>query len=248
MTVPKTSSDAEAFWNRVYAGRTIAVTDDDRPVIETAHATFGDLNGRRLLDVGCGNGSSSIFFAERGACVTALDTSQTGITALRRYCDEHGVTGVEPLCASAFDIADLGPFDFIYGAMILHHLEPFPDFVEVLRRALKPEGKAFFYENSAMSGLLIWCRERLVGRFGIPKHGDDEETPLTPGEVSALRKRFHVEVFYPEFFFVRLVSMYLLKGRFDAQVRALDRALFRVKPLRRYSYRQCLKLSEGPGD
>ena len=36
---------------------------------------MGDLRGRRLLDIGCGLGESSVFFALQGAQVTATDLS-----------------------------------------------------------------------------------------------------------------------------------------------------------------------------
>jgi len=58
-------------------------------------------------------------------------------------------------------------------------------------------GRAFFYENSAMSSLLVWFRQHVVGRWWVPKCGDEEEFPLTPGEVDMLRRAFAVRVAYP---------------------------------------------------
>jgi hypothetical protein len=37
------------------------------------------------------------------------------------------------------------------------------EFAVALRTALRPEGKAFFYENSAMSPMLMWARRHVVG-------------------------------------------------------------------------------------
>jgi hypothetical protein len=47
----------------------------------------------------------------------------------------------------------------------------------------------------------------------VPKHSDDEEFPLTPGEIKTLSEYFRVEVRYPELVFLRLISTYLLHGR-----------------------------------
>jgi 2-polyprenyl-3-methyl-5-hydroxy-6-metoxy-1,4-benzoquinol methylase len=49
----------------------------------------------------------------------------------------------------AMKLQGLGSFDFVLGAIILHHLEPFSAFCSALKAALKPGGKAFFYENNA---------------------------------------------------------------------------------------------------
>src|SRR6266481_4106050 len=37
---------------------------------------FGDLQGKRVLDIGCGQGDTSVFFALGGAEVHALDVSE----------------------------------------------------------------------------------------------------------------------------------------------------------------------------
>lgn len=94
-------------------------------------------------------------------------------------------------------IGEFGAFDFVYGAMILHHIEPFPEFARPLRSAVAPDGRAFFYENSAMNRVLVWFRTHVGGKLWVPKRGDDEEFPLTPGEVDTLREHFKVRVEYP---------------------------------------------------
>ena len=63
-----------------------------------------------------------------------------------------------------------------------------------LRRTLKPNGKAFFYENNAASDLLIWFRNNLVGKLGVPKYGDKDESPLAPQEIDLLRRSFSVRI------------------------------------------------------
>jgi hypothetical protein len=110
------------------------------------------------------------------------------------------------------NISSLGQFDAVFGSMILHHIEPFSQFAGILFQTLTPGGKAFFWENNAHSRLLVWWRENLVGRFGIPKHGDQDEFPLTPDELDELQARFQVRVEYPELFLFRLISIYLLRG------------------------------------
>jgi len=243
---------AVEFWNRQFSqrrdtppptGAAPASTAGPAAPYERALGFFGDVSGRTVVDLGCGDGEASRYFAARGARVHAVDTSDVAIDQLTRWCREHDVDAIEPHLLSALEIDRLAPQDLVYGSMILHHLEPFDEFVGALRRTLAPDGRAFFSENNGASRTMLWFREHVVGRFGVPKYGDDDEFPLTPDEVDALRRRFTVEQSFPEFLYVELASTYLLRGRLQAPARRVDQLLHRCEPLRRYGYRQELRLS-----
>lgn len=241
--VQKVQRQTEAFWNTIYANNRTRIPNETDPMLSGAIAYFGDVRDARVLDLGCGDGRSSLFFARRGANVTAIDISAVAIQNLTQFCQQQDIQNITPLHCSALEIAQLGPFDFVFGNMILHHLEPFETFAQVLQAAMAPDGKAYFRENSAFSDVLIWFRENLVGKFGIPKGGDDEEFPLMPQEIAQLRRYFQVDVVYPELLFFRLASQYLLKGHLHSLMSKLDAYLFQFPSLRKYSYRQNLFLS-----
>jgi hypothetical protein len=42
-------------------------------------------------------------------------------------------------------------------------------------------GRGFFWENNARIKSMIWFRQNIVGKLWVPKFGDSEEFPLTPG-------------------------------------------------------------------
>jgi 2-polyprenyl-3-methyl-5-hydroxy-6-metoxy-1,4-benzoquinol methylase len=213
------------------------------PQLEHALAHFGSVKGRTVVDLGCGRGEASIFFARLGARVLAVDTSGVAIENLERWCADRPKLDVTGHVLSAMDLDQLGPQDLVYGSLILHHLEPFEEFARVLRRTVRPGGKAFFYENNAASRTLVWFRRNVVGRLWIPKHGDEDEFPLTPDEVDELRRHFTVEQDFPELLYFELASAYLTSNRLKGPSRRLDQALHRYEPIRRRSYRQELKLS-----
>lgn len=235
---------AREFWDRIFTEHpTLPVSEEDQRALAAAANHFGSLAGKDILDIGCGVGGSSLFFAERGARVTSIDTSGVAVANLEKFCRDNRIETIRAVQLSALEIGSLGRFDFVFGSMVLHHIEPFADFVAALRAAVRPGGKAFFYENSAMSSFLIWFRQHVVGRWWVPKCGDEEEFPLTPGEVDVLRHAFAVRVAYPEMMFFRLASWYLLKGRLIGAFSLLDRIAYRIPWLRAYSYRQYLYLS-----
>ncbi len=230
------------FWDDVYSNT--SAYRSVRAEVHAAHEYFGDLTGKTLVDIGCGPGPATLAFAGMGAGnVIALDVAQKTISELKTYCAEQNIANVTPMCISAINIEDIGPVDFVFGSMILHHLEPFAKFVSGLDRILKPGGRAFFYENNAASRLLVWFRQNLVGKLWVPKHGDAEEFPLTPQEVDILRRYFTVEIEYPEMYFWRLIAIYILRGRLRDEFTTIDNFFYRHKLLLRYSYRQYLRIS-----
>lgn len=241
-------TDVQEFWDAIFARGTeagysrVAMPDPSDPIVPAALAHFGDLEGRTVLDLGCGRGAMSLLFASMGAQVTSVDLSEAAIQNLDQYCREHGIANIRAVQASAMEIDTLGPVDFVFGSMILHHIEPFARFVPVLRRAVSPGGRAFFFENNARNRLMIWFRENMVGRYGIPKFGDPEEFPLTPGEVELLRRDFEVRVEHPEIWMFRLFSDYFFRGKLREPLTRFDRWLYRFPPLRRHSYVQYLYL------
>jgi SAM-dependent methyltransferase len=235
--------NVENFWNEIYEENPTQAPDENDPILLAALEHFGNnIEGARLLDLGCGNGSSSLFFAEKGANVTAVDISEVAVQSLSQLCIKSGIENITPIKCSAFSIVEQGSFDLVFGSMILHHLEPFADFSETLKESMDLGGKAFFYENNALSNLLIWFRTNLVGKYGIPKYGDDDEFPLTPAEIEILKKNFTVEIIYPKLVFFGLVSVYLLRGKFHSPLQNLDNYLSRFPFLKKYSYLQYVLL------
>ena len=85
---------------------------------------LGNIKGKRLLDVGCGLGEASVYFAMLGADVTSSDLSQGMLDATTRLAQINGVS-VKQHVASAEDM-QLPPdakFDFIYSGNLLHHVD-----------------------------------------------------------------------------------------------------------------------------
>jgi len=241
------TSPASQFWDDIFsqdrAYSRVEFPDDNDPVLTRALLHFGDVNDKTLIDIGCGRGATSLYFARRGANVISVDLSEIAITNLRLYCQEHGINNITPVHAAAQDISKLARADFIFGSMILHHIEPFSQFARTLRQTLDPNGRAFFWENNARSKMMIWFRQNIVGKLWVPKYGDDEEFPLTVREVDELRKCFNVSIENPELLMFRLVSEYLLRGHLMWPFRMLDAAFYHLPMIRKFSYRQYVILS-----
>ena len=55
------------FWNRLYSEQDVAARAKKKSrSLDDAVDYFGDLRGRTLIDLGCGDGTASLHFASRG--------------------------------------------------------------------------------------------------------------------------------------------------------------------------------------
>jgi len=90
-----------------------------------------DLEGRTLLDAGCGTGALAVEAARRGAHVTAVDLSPTLIELAReRLPAELGTGRIDFRVGDMFD-ESLGRFDHVVAMDSLIHYDA-PDIVRVL--------------------------------------------------------------------------------------------------------------------
>lgn len=250
-------AETRQHWNGVWDDRS-PETIDPRTFADRSGSThrhfvsrLDDVEGEDVLELGSGPGHLAVYLAQKGARVTAIDVSPEAVETARKNALHNDVAAdVTVRQGNALDIGRLsGPFDRVTGRFVLHHVEPFEDLVDALDAVLAPDGRGVFLENSARSDLLMWCRRHLAGRFGIPKYGDEDEHPLSPREVKALRRSFDVQVHVPELVFFKMMIPYVLGPTRSPDVlanglRTLDDVLHRWVPaLRRYSYRQVIEIA-----
>jgi 2-polyprenyl-3-methyl-5-hydroxy-6-metoxy-1,4-benzoquinol methylase len=123
------------------------------PEMRHLRQALGDLRGKELLDVGCGLGEASVYFALEGARVTATDLSPGMCAATRRLAEVNGVT-LATHVAAAEDLR-LGDrqFDIVYTGNTLHHV----DIDATLRRLLphlRPDGVFASWDPVAYNPLI----------------------------------------------------------------------------------------------
>lgn len=126
-------------------------------------AQLGDLNGKRVLELGSGAGEGAVYFALQGADVVATDLSPGMLDVVRRVADRHGVA-VQTRVASADDLSQFeeGSFDVVYAANLLHHVDIAPCLDEV-RRVLRPGGVAAFWDPVAHNPVINIYRRMAMG-------------------------------------------------------------------------------------
>jgi 2-polyprenyl-6-hydroxyphenyl methylase/3-demethylubiquinone-9 3-methyltransferase len=88
-------------------------------VLDVLEAAARDGASRRLLDLGCGNGSATAFLAEKDFAVVGVDPSEQGIAiAQSRHPD---LTFVQASCYEDLS-ARFGRFPFVVSMEVIEHL------------------------------------------------------------------------------------------------------------------------------
>lgn len=123
----------------------------------------------RLLEVGAGCGTESLWFALRGAAVLAVDIKEErlDVARARQSLVEQGLgrpLDLEFKSGSLFDLRDAGRFDLVWMEQAFHHIEPREQLYDTVARLLKPGGHVVVSEANAWNPLL---QVMLLRRRGI---------------------------------------------------------------------------------
>lgn len=250
-------ASAQEFWETAFT------KERELPTIDKSFATrgsitqqsfykiIGDVKDKEVLEVGCGTGKLSVYLAAMGAHVTSTDFTQNALENTQALATHNGVA--HRITLQQLDGLELGAlnkkYDMIVGRFVLHHIEPFDQFVEVLHEVLKPEGRGVFMENNARNPFLMFARKNLAGKLGIPRYGDDEEYPLEQQEIEMIQRKFSKVVqHFPDLVFFKKLSTYIFRHKrlfspFMNMNRWLDASLYTHVPgSRKYSYLQIVEM------
>ena len=133
------SSWEEAYRNRPTAGYGEIREDSD---LDPLFEVFGEDRGKRILDLGCGDGRHLVFLAKRGFTMYGLDYAPTALRLRREWLSKEGLDA-DLKCADMSSIPWRdGHFDAVIATMVMDHnsLEEIRATLGEVFRVLKPGG------------------------------------------------------------------------------------------------------------
>ncbi|HLO52325.1 MAG TPA: class I SAM-dependent methyltransferase [Kamptonema sp.] len=158
---------------------------------------LGDITGKKLLDLGCGAGENSVYFAKKGALCVATDYSPGMVEVALKLAEKNGVK-IEGCTANAMELEfPDNTFDIIYASNLLHHLPEPKIAIREMHRVLKPGGKACFWEPLKHNPVINVYRQMAT------KVRTEDETPL---DINIMKfvKSLYLDVAYDTFWLATL--------------------------------------------
>lgn len=147
------------------------------------------LAGKRVLDIGCGDGRETVLLALLGANVTGIDISPEAIEVAKERAAVNGVPDRCEFACQPLESADFGDqrFDIIWCDAFLHHV--IPDMEPILLRMrewLTPGGEVVITEPVSLSAGFRRARLALLP----PPDATPDERPLEPAELAIMQRAF----------------------------------------------------------
>lgn len=157
---------------------------ENRFILKLIEREIGPLKGLRVLDVGCGLGESSVYFALRGADVTASDISPGMVRTTEDLARAHGVSvrGVVG-AAEGLGVED-GAFDVVYIGNLIHHVTDKHAMWRQVAAALRPGGLFVSWDPLRYNPAIN------VYRSMATKVRTDDEFPLGFGDLRIAGEHF----------------------------------------------------------
>jgi 2-polyprenyl-3-methyl-5-hydroxy-6-metoxy-1,4-benzoquinol methylase len=132
------------------------------PEMRYIRKILGDLKDRTLLDVGCGLGEASVYFALNGAEVTATDISAGMCDVAQRLAVANGVKiKTHVSAAEELGLGADAKFDIIYTGNTLHHVDILSS-LPLLLKHLKPDGIFVSWDPVAYNPAINYYRRNAM--------------------------------------------------------------------------------------
>jgi SAM-dependent methyltransferase len=172
------------------------------PELRYIHQRLGDLRGKRVLDIGSGLGETCVYFALRGAQVTALDISARMLDLTAALAKRYQVSlRTHHADLNSLRLAPSERYDIIHAANVLHHVDLDRAVPEMLAH-LEPQGTFVSWDPLAYNPVI-----NLYRRIATQVRTEDEH-PLRRRDVQSITRLFRrVET---RWYWLSTLSIFLL--------------------------------------
>lgn len=155
------------------------------PEMRQITKSLGNLHGKSLLDIGCGLGEASVYFAIKGATVTASDISG-GMLEVTQKLATHNKVNLKTHKSTAEDLnfKNGETFDIVYVGNLFHHVEIEPTILNI-KKVMKPNSTLVSWDPLAYNPLIN------IYRWIATDVRTEDEHPFKASDIKLFKKHFN---------------------------------------------------------
>ena len=178
--IARFSAMADIWWDR---NGEFKALHDINPVRLAYVRDRAVLDGKKVLDVGCGGGLLSEPLAQSGGRVTGIDMAAASLAVARTHMQANGLT-IDYRQTTAENLAteESGRFDVVVCMELLEHVPRPASIIAACSRLVRPGGQVFFatVNRTWLSWLLVIVAAEYI--IGIVRKGTHEYRKLVKPE------------------------------------------------------------------
>lgn len=156
----------------------------------------GGVEGKKILDIGCGGGILCEALAQRGAIVTGIDMAEMSLKVAKMHLYESDLKiDYQMSTAEEFAIGHSAEFDIVTCLEMLEHVPDPGSVVAAANQLMKPDGQAFFStinRNPKSFALAIVGAEYILNM--VPKGTHEYKSFIKPSELASAARANQLEV------------------------------------------------------
>ena len=193
-------------WNRIFKKHGLVFIKPQKEIPKIAKI-FKEKKVKKVLDLGCGSGRHTVYFAQKGFDVYGFDIAEEGVKLARKWLKKEGFK-------AKFKIGSIYKklpykdnfFDAIVSTQVIHHgkIQDIRKAIKEIKRILRPGGLIFITVRKRK--LKRWPKGKIIKRWGSYKQesrykiiGSRTYIPLDGGEKGLIHYLFNKELIRKEF-------------------------------------------------
>lgn len=174
-------------WNRVsaryQARQQIATTDihyGPWAPGERQLQLLGEVQGQRVLELGCGGGQCCLALAKRGALAVGIDLSDEQIAFARTLAAQEKVQ-VTFICGSATDLVGVqsNNWDLVFSVYTFPYIDDMPRCLAECYRVLRPGGRLIFSLDHPLRDCFFDAEEEELALYPVRSYFDNNPMQWT---------------------------------------------------------------------
>jgi len=161
--------------------------------VKTILEFFGDIQGKKVLDIGCGKGRFLKILKEQGAIVWGIDTSRKLLEIAKK------ISGAKLSVASATNLPfNDETFDYLLCIEVLQHIPDTKEAIAEMARVVKKDGYIIIIDRNILAldtqrlipVMLLKKYHELRGNWMYPKEFPFREKWFVPRKINRMMKGY----------------------------------------------------------